>query len=136
MSEAYRRFKALRQDPEWPIFIRNVTNEEIEINFPCDGDFNFWQTHPLKTKRKHLRIPSGQLINLRYFISEEPLHTNLVLPWYLEKEKLVVENESLCWNCYYPEKCPALKSLYRESLIITRMANDRWRAVMATRSKQ
>lgn len=135
MSEAYRRFKLLRREPEWPIFIRNVTDEMIEINFPCEGDFKFWQSHPLKAKRKHLRIPPGQLIDLRYFISEEPLHTNMHLPWYLETGRLRVENEA-CWNCDWAEKCPTLKSLYRESRVITRMANDRWRAVMATRSKQ
>lgn len=136
MSEAYRRFKLLRRDPEWPIFVRNVTDEMIEINFSYEGDFKFWQSHPLKAKRKHLRIPPGQLIDLRYFISEEPLHTNLHLPWYLETGRLRVENDSLCRYCHYPEKCAGLESLYREFRLPQRMANDRWRAVMATRSKQ
>jgi len=135
MSEAYRRFKALRRDPEWPIFVRNATDEVIEINFPYRGDFKWWQDHPLKLDWKHLRFPPGQLLNLRFFISEGPLHTNLQLSWEIRRENLVVENEA-CWNCDWAEKCPTLKTLYRESRVITRMASDRWRAVMATRSKQ
>jgi len=134
MSEAYRRFKLLRRDPEWPIFVRNVTDGVIRMRVTYRRDWKWWQNHPLKDYR-HLVIPPGQLIELRYFLTEEFLHSNLDLPWYLETEKLVVENKYICRNCY-PDECATLKPLYEESRLITRMANDRWRAVMATRRKQ
>ena len=117
-----------------PIFVRNVSNETIEIKFTYEGDYRFRQKHPLKDW-KTLRIPQGQLINLRYFLSEEPLHCNLHLRWYIERGSLIVENEHFCWD-EYPEKCKELKSLYDESRKIIRMNNDRWRAVQASKEKQ
>ena len=133
MSENCRLFKHYRSNGDLPIFVRNATKELIEIKFTYDGDFNSFRNHPLKDWRT-LRFPPGQLINLRYFLSEEPLYSNLHLDWHIYYEKLIVEGEHYCWDDY-PEKCEEMKPLYEEARLISRMNNDRWRAIQATKER-
>ncbi len=132
-SESIRRFKQFLRDPELPIFVRNTTDETIVIDFTYNGDFTFWRNHPFKMWHT-LMVPPGQLINLRYFLNEEPLACNLHLRWHIERESLIVVNEYFQED--YPKDCEELKPLYEESHKIVRINNDRWRAVQATKEKQ
>ncbi len=133
MNDNYRRYKSLRRDPEVPIFVRNVTDEPIEIKFTYDGDIIAFWKNPI-FDWKTMRLAPLQLVDLRTLISETPLTTNLHLLWYIETNRLVVENE----HSYYrddPEEEPEVIRLREEAQLATRLTNDRWRAILATRRK-
>lgn len=129
-SESIHLFEALKNHgSNYPLFVRNITQYPITIPFSFREDFKKWKSHPLQLG-KSLRILPSQLINLRDFLTETPLSTNMTFRRLVESGALQTEGH-ICWR-HEPEDCEVMRALKAKSQITT-VQSDRRLAIEATR---
>lgn len=94
-SEGWRRFKRLREDPEAPIFVQNMTDTLITWLVYRDLKGSDWKCDWEHRNRhwRELRIDPAEIVNLRELLHEEAFHSNLHIPWLINTGRLMVLND-------------------------------------------
>jgi hypothetical protein len=126
----WNRLKSLRDIPEEPIYVRNVTDQLISWRVYEREDFVCDWEHRNRMNSREFRIDPGETVNLRDIFHDEVFHTSLILHWHVNTKRLIVLNDT-SWFADQDDH-------HRIQLAIRRppkKRSSRYYAVRATRRK-
>jgi hypothetical protein len=94
-NDSRRRFKRLRDDPEAPILVQNMTDALIQWEVYRDQRGSDWKVDIDHRNRnwRSLRIEPGEIVNLRELIIDEAFHSNMTIPWLIDTGRIMVLND-------------------------------------------
>ncbi len=137
-SEAWRRFKRLREDPLVPIFVQNSTDALIqwEVYRNISRSASDWLVDMDHRNRnwRYLRIDPGEIVNLRELLVEEAFHSNQIIPWHINRGSLIVLNDHY-GNSPDPYEDEEIQPILEAMKNVPPQRTARYYAIQAQRSK-